>query len=423
MKKKLLSLVLASAMVLSITACGSSASSEGVGSTAATEEATEAVEEAAEETAEATEEVAEETEAAGDFKIAMITDSGDITDMSFNQTTYEACKTFAEANGLEFTYKKPDGDTDDARIAMVDAAVAEGYNVIVMPGYLFAATIVEETPKYPDVNFIALDMSAGDLLSAALGDQYDWNPDNWNVGDYYNTSNTYCAIYQEELPGFMAGYAAVKMGYTKLGFLGGMAVPAVIRYGYGFVQGANYAAEELGNTADVEIEYAYGGQFFGSSEITAVCDTWCSNGTEVIFACGGGIFTSAAEAAAKVDAKIIGVDVDQAGTIDAYGEGMTITSAMKGLAATVNTSLQAVVDGTFSSMVGKIDNLGLVSGDDLSLNYVAIAGSTQYNDTFTEDDYKALVSKMFNGEITVSNAIDADPEVGIKVNYREGTIM
>jgi len=413
MKKKVLSIILASAMVLSITACGST-------DTAATVE--EAVEEVV---AEATEvaEAATETEATSDMKIAMITDSGDITDMSFNQTTYEACKTFAEANGCEFTYKKPDGDTDDARIAMVDAAVAEGYNVIVMPGYLFAATIVEETPKYPDVKFIALDMSAGDLLSAALGDQYDWNPDNWNVTEYYNAENTYCAIYQEELPGFMAGYAAVKMGYTKLGFLGGMAVPAVIRYGFGFVQGANYAAEELGITDDVEIEYAYGGQFFGSSEITAVCDTWYSNGTEVVFACGGGIFTSAAEAAAKVDGKIIGVDVDQAGTIDAYGEGMTITSAMKGLAATVNTSLQAVADGTFADMTGKIDCLGLVSGDDLSLNYVAIADSTQYNDTFTQDDYKALVADMFSGAITVSNAIDAEPTVSITVNYREGTIM
>lgn len=416
MKKRFLSLVLASAMVLSITACGSAA--EEAAAPAATEEATE---EAAETADEATEEVAVTN---SDYKIAMITDSGDITDMSFNQTTYEACKTFADANGIEFTYKKPDGDTDDARIAMVDAAVAEGYNIIVMPGYLFAATIVEETPKYPDVKFIALDMSAGDLLSAALGDQYDWNPDNWNVGDYYNTANTYCAIYQEELPGFMAGYAAVKMGYTKLGFLGGMAVPAVIRYGYGFVQGANYAAEELGNASDVEIEYAYGGQFFGSSEITATCDTWYSNGTEVVFACGGGIYTSAAEAAAKVDGKVIGVDSDQAGTIDAYGEGMTITSAMKGLSATVNTALSAiVVDNTWDSMVGNIENLGLVSGDDLSLNYVQLADSTLYNDTFTVDDYKALVAGMFNGDVKVSNAIDAEPAVSVTVNYREGTIM
>ena len=125
----------------------------------------------------------------------------------------------------------------------------------------------------------------------------------------------------------MAGYAAVKLGYRNLGFLGGQAVPAVMRFGFGYVQGINDAAEELGIVDQVEVEYAYGGQFYGSTEITAAMDTWYSQGTEIVFACGGGIFTSAAEAAAKVGGKMIGVDSDQSPTIDAYGEGMTVTSA------------------------------------------------------------------------------------------------
>ena len=150
-------------------------------------------------------------------------------------------------------------------------------------------------------------------------------------------------IYQEELCGYMAGYAAVKLGYKNLGFLGGMAVPAVIRYGYGFVQGVDAAAADLGLT-DVKLKYVYGGQFYGDADITAVMDTWYANGTEVVFACGGGIYTSAAEAAAKkANGKVIGVDVDQAAIIDgAYGEGMTVTSAMKGLAPTVKTMLSEV---------------------------------------------------------------------------------
>jgi basic membrane protein A len=307
---------------------------------------------------------------------------------------------------------------------MVDAAVGEGYNVVVMPGYLFAGAIVECTSKYPDVKFIALDMSAGDILGAALGDQYDYNPANWNISDYYNTDNTYCAVYQEELPGYMAGYAAVKMGYTKLGFLGGMEVPAVIRYGYGFVQGADAAAAELGNASDVSIEYAYGGQFYGSSEITAAMDTWYQNGTEVVFACGGGIYTSAAEAAAKVDGKLIGVDSDQAPIIDAYADGMTVTSAMKGLTATVNTILDSIiVSDTWSDHVGQIENLGLASGDDMSKNYVQLSDSTQWSDAFTEDDYKALVADMFSGKIKVDNTTENKPDVSVEVNYREGTIM
>ena len=347
------------------------------------------------------------------YKVAMITDYGDITDQSFNQTTYEACKAYCDTNSVDFKYYKPTGDTTAARIEMVDQAVADGYNVIVMPGFAFAGTIAVCQDTYKDVKFIGLDVSEYDLYDAfynhddtgARTDLIDANnPEHIN-------KNVYCAVYQEELCGYMAGYAAVKLGYTKLGFLGGMAVPAVIRYGFGFVQGANAAAVET--DTKIEINYVYGGQFEGNADITAKMDTWYSAGTQVVFACGGGIFTSAAEAAAKVGGKVIGVDVDQAGIIDGgYGEGMTVTSAMKGLAATVNTMLTEVFAGNWDNYGGKIETLGLV-GENPTDNYVQIPmESTQWADgKFTQDDYKALVASMFKGDITVSNDTTAMPAV------------
>ena len=403
MKKKILAVLMAATMVSSLAACGSSAP--------ATADTTEQTEAAPAETAEApAAEATEATEApaeATDMKVAMVTDYGDITDQSFNQSTYEACKAFGEANGVEFTYYKPEGDSDAERVAMIDKAVADGFNVIVMPGYAFAGAIKETAEMYPDIKFVALDVSEYDLE----GDSSDFNNKTYD--------NVFSAVYQEELPGYMAGYAAVKMGYTKLGFLGGMAVPAVIRYGYGFVQGADAAASELG--ADVEINYAYGNQFYGDSDITAAMDTWYQGGTEVVFACGGGIFTSAGEAAAKVGGKVIGVDVDQAATIDGmFGKGMTITSAQKGLQATVNTLLSAIRDGQWDSFAGQIQNLGLVSADDLSLNYVSLADSTVWTDTFTADDYKQLVSDMVSGKITVSNDSSAEEPSATtaKINFQ-----
>ena len=333
---------------------------------------------------------------AEDMRVAMVTDYGDITDQSFNQTTYEAAKAYSDANGLDFTYYKPEGDSTADRVAMIDKAVADGYTVVVMPGYAFAEAIVETAEMYPDVKFVALDVSEYDLATAA-------------GSDTYSQENVFSAVYQEELAGYMAGYAAVKLGYTKLGFLGGMAVPAVIRYGYGFVQGADDAAAEAG-VEGVEVKYAYGNQFYGDADITAAMDTWYQNGTEVVFACGGGIFSSAGEAAAKVDGKVIGVDVDQAATIDGlYGEGMTVTSAMKGLAATVDTLLAAIQNDQWSEYAGQIKNLGLVSGDDPEANYVQIPmESTQWNDGFTQDDYKALVAAMFSGEVEVSSDTTAE---------------
>lgn len=352
---------------------------------------------------------------AGDMKIAMVTDSGDITDQSFNQTTYEACKAWSEENGSEFNYYKPESDSDEARNASVDQAVADGANVIVLPGYMFAATIVEQSEMYPDVKFIAPDVSAGDICEKGVGEGYTYNPDDYEVTDYYNADNVYCCTYQEEISGYMAGYAAVKLGYKHLGFLGGMSVPAVTRFGYGYVQGVDEAAKELGITSDVELEYVCGGQFYGDADITAYMDTWYgSKGVEVVFACGGGIYTSAAEAAAKVDGKVIGVDSDQSGII---GEDITVTSAMKGLAPTVKTALDAIKDGNWESdYAGKIDNLGLVS-ENPEDNYVQLPmETTQWDDNFTVDDYKDLVKKLYNGEIEVSSDITAMPETEITVN-------
>lgn len=383
--KKLIAAILASLMVLSLAACGGSGGSGGSGN-------------------------------GGDMNVAMITDSGDITDQSFNQTTYETAKAWSEKNGVTFNYYKPEKDADEARNACVDQAVAAGANVILMPGYMFAATLVAQTNNYPDVKFVALDVGEGDICEKGVGEGYDYNPANWNVGDYYNTANTYCATYQEEISGFMAGYAAVKLGYRHLGFLGGMSVPAVMRFGYGYVQGADKAAAELGCTGDVAVEYVYGGQFFGDADITAAMDTWYNSlGVELVFACGGGIFTSAAEAAAKVGGKVIGVDSDQSSKIDTYGAGMTVTSAMKGLDATVNMILTAIKDGKWSDYAGKIDSLGMVS-DDPSENYVQLPrATTQWDDNFTEDDYLALVKDIHGGNITVSNDITAMPSVSISV--------
>ena len=349
------------------------------------------------------------------MKVAMITDYGDITDQSFNQTTYEACKAYCSENSIDFNYFKPASDADADRVAMIEKAVADGYNVIVMPGYAFANAIKSTVNTYTDVKFVALDVGAGDLNT--------FNDDGSIKEEFKIPSNLYCAVYQEELCGYMAGYAAVKLGYKQLGFLGGMAVPAVVRYGYGFVQGVNAAAVEMNIADQVSVKYVYGNAFNADPAITAVMDTWYKGGTEIVFACGGGIYASAAEAAKAVEgAKIIGVDVDQAAIIDgAYGEGMTVTSAMKGLAPTVKTVLAAISADKWADFGGKIETLGLVS-ENPDDNYVQLAGSTQFGDGFTKDDYTALVKDMYDGKITVSNATEEMPKTDVAVTVLDNIL-
>ena len=384
--KKILSLLLVLTLALSLVACGGNAAqSEG-----------------------------------GEYKVAMVTDYGDITDQSFNQTTWEAVVKFGEDNNVETKYYKPTSNDTAGRVASVELAIAEGHNVIVMPGFAFAGTIAEVQDVYPDVKFIALDVSEYDIHDCFYNhDEVGaWTTLIDENNPAHISENVYSAIYQEELSGYMAGYAVVKLGYTKLGFLGGMEVPAVQRFGYGYVQGVDAAAKELGITVDMK--YAYGNQFFGDADITAVMDTWYADGTEIVFACGGGIYTSAAEAAKKVGGKVVGVDTDQSGIIDGgYGEGMTVTSAMKGLApTTIDTLTDVVINGNWENYGGKVATLGLVSADP-EANYVQLAGTTQFADgKFTSDDYKAMVKGMFEGTITVSNDISAQPAVtNVNVAY------
>lgn len=400
MKKKALSLVLASAMVASLVGCGSSAETETPSAAETTTTEAAATEAAATETA-TTEAAA--TEAAttdnSDKKIAMITDSGVITDESFNQITWETCVAYGEANGIETQYYKPAEDTDEERINAVDLAVAEGATVVVMPGYLFGPAIAEEQDLYPDVTFIAVDVTEGDIVnlageSVALG------------------SNVYICSFQEEQAGYLAGYAAVKDGYTSLGFLGGIAVPAVIRYGFGYIQGINAAAEEMG--VDVDVKYYYGGQFYGDDAITARMEGWYADGTQVVFACGGGIYTSAVDAAAQYDGKVIGVDVDQFPKI---GDAC-ITSAMKGLGSAVEAALDAYTSGNWSSIGGKSEQLGLTQGDYLGL---PTADASWGFKTFTKDEYETVLNGIKDGSITVSNDTENQPEVGshVTVTYVE----
>lgn len=384
MKRKIMAILLAAAMTGSLAGCGSTQDKNA---------------------ADASEQK---------MKVAMVTDSGDITDQSFNQMTYEACKAWGKENDIEFNYYKPQSDSDEARTASVDQAVADGANVIVLSGYVFAPTVIDESDLYPEVKFLALDVSAGDICEKGIGEGYDYNPDHYNVTDYYNEDNVYCCTYQEELSGFMAGYAAVMLGYRHLGFLGGMSVPAVNRYGYGYVQGADAAAKELGITDEVQVEYVCGGQFYGDADITAYMDTWYgSKGVEVVFACGGGIYTSAAEAAVKTGGKVIGVDLDQSVTINEYKDGLTVTSAMKGLQVTIDNVLGAILNDEWDEYVGKIENLGMESPDPAE-NYVQLPEeTTQWDDTFTKEDYQKLVERMYNGEYEVSSDSTTFPETEI----------
>ena len=370
-RRNFLAVAGAAVAAAALTACGgSSASSASTASSAAASTASSA--------AEGGEKIA---------KVALVCDTGTIDDESFNQACWTAVSGYM---GDDCQYYIPEADaSDEDRETMIRQAVNDGAEVIVCVGYLYGASLAWAADQYPDVKFIAIDVTQGDIGTDSI------------------PANCYCITFKEEQAGYLAGYAIVKDGKTKLGFLGGMAVPAVIRFGYGYVQGADAAAQELGT--NVEINYFYGGQFYGDANITSRMEGWYSNGTQVVFACGGGIYTSAVEAALKNNGYVIGVDVDQNyiganGVADGtYAYNPFITSAMKGLTEAVNTALADIEAGSWSDIAASNGNFGLEDGDYVGL---PTADDSWNFESFTKDEYEEVKGKIKSGEITVDNNSD-----------------
>jgi len=307
------------------------------------------------------------------FELALITDVGTIDDKSFNQGAWEGLKRFADESGKTIKYYQPIDEGTNYYLDAIELAVNGGAVIIVTPGFLFEEPIFIAQDLYPDVNFILLDGS----------------PHNADYSEFKTGPNTVGVTYAEEQSGFLAGYAAVKDGYRSLGFMGGMAVPAVVRFGYGFVVGADYAAAELGlASGDISIRYHYTDVFWPTPEAQTMAASWYSAGVEVIFACGGGMGNSVMAAAEAAGAKVIGVDIDQA------DESPTIiTSAMKELAISVYDTVKEFYDGNWR---GGQDIVFTAANDGVGLPLA----TSRFN-TFSKADYDAIYAKLAANSIDI----------------------
>ena len=329
------------------------------------------------------------------YEIAVVTDVGQLMDKGFNQGTWEGAEAFAQANNKTVKYYQPangNNATNADRVAAMNAAITNGAKIIVAPGFLQADAMTEVAIAHPEVKFIFVD--------------------GWSLTDADGKvlPNVTAIVYKEQESGYLAGYAAVMDGYRKLGFTGGGggSNPACNRFGYGFVQGAEAAAAELGLEAgavEVKFSFKYGSTFSASADLQAQIGGWYENGTEVVFACGGSMFESVKAAAAlHTDAKIIGVDVDQSGASD-----RVITSAVKGLKESVSLVLGQFYDNKWDAeLAGKTQNLG---ASDNATGLPTAEGSWRF-ETFTVNQYNAVLADIKSGEITPDATVPADANNG-----------
>ncbi len=330
------------------------------------------------------------------FEIALITDKGNIDDKSFNQGSWEGVVAFAEENKITHKYYKPEEASDAGYLAAIDLAVTGGAKVIVTPGYLFEVPIYEAQTKYPAIKFILLDGA----------------PHTADYATFKTEANVASVMYAEEQSGYLAGYAAIKDGMTKLGFMGGMAVPAVQAFGYGYLQGIEAAATELGlGDGAISVTYHYTGDFAETDTNKATAKTMYQEGKDVIFACGGSVGKSVMSAAAEAGKKVIGVDVDQR-----YDSETVITSATKGLGASVQQVLKSIYkDNSWANYAGKTTTFN-ASNNGVGLPTIVI-GDEKGNAfdrfaKFTKADYDAIYKTLADGSVAPVRTIKVAAETG-----------
>lgn len=331
------------------------------------------------------------------FEIALITDKGNIDDKSFNQGSWEGVVKFAEENKYSHKYYKPEEASDAGYLAAIDLAVTGGAKVIVTPGFLFEVPVYEAQTKYPNVKFILLDGA----------------PHTADYKDQKIEKNVASVKYAEQESGYLAGYAAVTDGLTKLGFMGGMAVPAVQAFGYGYLQGAEAAAAKLGlGDGSVSVTYHYTGNFEENDTNKATAKTMYQEGAEVIFACGGSVGKSVMSAAKEAGKKVIGVDVDQR-----YDSDTVITSAMKGLGASVEQVLKAIYkDNAWDTYAGKTTYFDAKNnGIGLPVKVIGDEKANAFDrfKSFNKDAYDAVYKTLVDGSAKPVNTIKVAAETGV----------
>ena len=395
--KKLLALLLCLAMVFGLAACGNSnkpANSQTPAPGTNTETPAHETETPGE--TEADPDAIEDSMTSADskYQVAFVTDVGQLKDKSFNQGTFDGVKLYAAANGLSYKYYQPANGseaTDDDRYDAMKAAVEGGADVVVCAGYLQEAALRKAAIEYPDTPFVFI---AGYPIQEQAT-EYD-AAGNALPNDSPVLTNVAGVAFQEQQAGYLAGYAAVKDGFTKLGFSGGGGGtnPACCRFGYGYVQGANAAALEKGITVDMNYSWQYGSNFSASTDLQTMINGWYVNGTEIVFACGGSMFQSIVAAASANDGYVIGVDVDQSGESE-----YVVTSAMKGLADAVQWAVAKVYDGTFDTIGGQQASLGVA---DNAVQLPTGADSWRF-ETFTVEEYESLYQQMVDGTLVVDD--------------------
>ena len=182
-----------------------------------------------------------------------------------------------------------------------------------------------------------------------------------------------------------------------------------MRYGYGYLQGIDAAAKDL-SLEDVSVNYWYADTFLPDIAVREKADGWYANGTQIIFACGGGLYESVLEAAESQDGLLIGVDVDQSRISERF-----LTSAVKNIGAAVTDALDAYYasGGWPDEDAGQVKRYGVEEG----CSTIPVLDTQWRFKEIPTTLFFEIYKQMKRGDREVSDDISAPPQVAVEVNF------
>lgn len=324
--------------------------------------------------------------------VAYCTDGGTLDDNGFYQGLWEAVQAYGTENSLSCNSYVPDSNAAEAREATLRQAVESGAAVVVAGGWRWTGDMVRLAKAYPDTAFLALAVSGNEALT--------------DSGETTLPSNLHCILFHEEQSGYAAGYAAVKEGYTQLGFVGGGETPPIQRYGIGFLQGAAAAADE--NRVPVQVNYCDSGP--QNETLSAKAEDWYTGDTEIVFACGGNTLSAVLPVAAEYDGMVIGGETDQHALGARYAYNPVLTSATVDLKGAVNAGLRDCL-----AAEGTINGVSVEKRIEATVGGLPTDSSVWGFQSYTVEQYLPLVSDLKNGVRSVEGSMRAP--VSFATNY------
>ena len=320
------------------------------------------------------------------LSVGMVTNSGTIDDKSFNQGTWEGIERAKADLGIKSKYLKPNGTTESDYIKEIGNLYDAGYRFIITPGFKFETAIYRAQEQYKDAKFVLMD-----------GEPKDAN-DKASVAE-----NTVAIYFAEHEAGFIAGVAtALQIKEGEVGFIGGMKIPSVQKFDFGYQQGIKYANENLGTNIGLKAEnIVYEGTFENSAAGDQISAQMYDRGVKAIFCAAGnvgnGVINQAkGRASVGKEAWVIGVDSDQYDDgIYADGKSVVLTSAVKKVDNVAYDMIKAELDGKFPG--------GQTLVFDIKNDAVGLPSKNPNLSDDTINGVNSVIEKIKSGDITVSS--------------------